>query len=141
MKIEVKQQFHASGDVIWNAITNPEMMRKWFFEAMPDFKPMVGFKTEFMVHTPNASFLHQWEVITVVPGKMISYRWKYGDYEGTSIVNFVLKSYKEDTLLSFSHSGIESFPSSVPEFSKKSCSDGWTYFINFRLPAFIEGLE
>ncbi|WP_299526098.1 hypothetical protein [uncultured Lutibacter sp.] len=37
--IIVEQLFHASISVIWDAITDIDKMKYWFFDNIPDFKP------------------------------------------------------------------------------------------------------
>ena len=45
---------------LWHALTDAQVMRQWFFDNIPDFKPEVGFTTEFMVDAGERQFLHQW---------------------------------------------------------------------------------
>ena len=52
-------------------------MKEWFFGNIPDFKPEVGFKTQFNVNVPRRDFMHLWEVTKVIPNKMIVTNWKF----------------------------------------------------------------
>jgi len=47
--IIVEQTFNTSVDTVWNALTEIDQMRKWYFESIPSFKPEVGFETQFNV--------------------------------------------------------------------------------------------
>ncbi len=47
-------------DAAWQAITDPEQMRQWYFPMLPDFKAEVGFSVEFNVECEGGNFLHQW---------------------------------------------------------------------------------
>ena len=67
--IIVEQHFEKTMNVVWKAITEPDQMTKWFFENIPDFKPEVGFKTQFNVQSGERNFFHLWEIIDVDQGK------------------------------------------------------------------------
>lgn len=47
--IVVEHTYKAPVSVVWKAITDGDQMRRWFFEPMTDFRPEVGFETEFTV--------------------------------------------------------------------------------------------
>ncbi len=79
-----------------------------------------------------------WEVTEVVPGKMITYNWKYDGYPGDSFVVFELFKQNNLTRLKLTHQVYESFPEDIPEFSRESCIEGWTFFIKKSLKGFLE---
>ena len=84
--IIVEQIFNTSVDTVWNAITEIDQMRQWYFETIPSFKPEVGFETQFNVQSQDRNFMHLWKVTEVVPLKMIGYSWKYEGISGDSFV-------------------------------------------------------
>ena len=75
--IIIEHTFNVSIETIWNAITEIEQMRQWYFENIPSFKPEVGFETQFNVRSQDRNFLHMWKVTEVVPLKKITYNWKF----------------------------------------------------------------
>lgn len=113
-------------------------MRKWYFENIPCFKAEVGFETRFNVKSQHRNFLHIWKVIKVVPFEKLSYNWTYEDYAGDSFVEFELFKMKKATHLKLTHHILESFPDNIPEFTRASGIEGWTYFIKKRLKNFLE---
>jgi uncharacterized protein YndB with AHSA1/START domain len=113
-------------------------MRQWYFENIPAFKPEVGFETQFNVRSQDRNFLHMWKVTEVVPGKKITYNWKYEGYPGDSVVVFELFKENNLTKLRLTHQVQESFPEDIPEFSRESGVEGWTFFIRKRLKEFLE---
>ena len=133
----VKQNFNVPIAIIWEAITQPAQMRQWFFNNIPDFKATVGFKTSFMVKTPERDFLHEWEITNVIPFKKISYYWKYKGYKGLSLVNFELFEKGSSNTLELSHETLENFDKNIPEFTTESCTQGWQYFIQQRLKDYL----
>lgn len=136
--IVVEQSFDAPIAVVWKAITDEEQMRQWFFETMTEFKPEIGFDTEFNVRCEDQDYLHLWKVIDVVPQKRISYQWRYGGYPGDSTVKWELSEEGGGTKLKLTHVGQETFPQDEPLFSRESCQAGWDYFLHDSLKAFLD---
>ena len=136
--IIVEQSFNVSIKTVWNAITEIDQMRQWFFNNIEDFKPEVGFKTQFNVQSEERNFLHLWEITEVDPFKKIVYNWRYGDYPGNSFVHFELFEQNIKTLLRVTSVVTEEFPDNIPEFKPESCRAGWNYFIKQNLKEFIE---
>jgi len=136
--IIVEQTFNFPIEKVWKAITNIDQMKCWFFNNIEDFKPEVGFKTQFNVTNENRNFLHLWQILEVDPLKKIVYNWKYDGYEGDSFVHFELFEIKNSTTLRVTSVVIEAFPTNIPEFEAESCRQGWNYFIKDRLKNFIE---
>lgn len=135
--IIVKQVFDAPVTRVWDAITNHKEMIQWYFEMIPDFKPEVGFKTTFDVHSEDRTFPHIWEILEVIPNKKISYRWTYANYEGESSSTFELFEDQDQTTLVLTCEVHQDFDDSVPEFKRESCIGGWTYFIQGQLGGFL----
>ena len=136
--IVVEQSFNASIDAVWNAITEIDQMRQWYFENIPSFKPEVGFETQFNVQSQDRNFLHMWKVTEVSSLKTITYNWKYENYPGDSFVTFELFQQNNLTKLRLTIQIMEDFPENIPEFKRESCVEGWIYFIRKRLKEYLE---
>ncbi len=137
--IVVEQDFSCSKMVVWESITELEQMRQWFFNNIPSFEPKVGFQTSFKVQSGDRNFNHIWIILEVVPFKKIKYHWSYEEYKGEGIVTFELFENDNKTILRLTNEGLETFPKSIPEFSRDSCQAGWEYFINMTLKEFLDG--
>ena len=136
--IVIEQYFNKSINTVWNAITRIDLMRQWFFEDIPSFRPEVGFETQFNVQSGGRNFLHMWKVTEVVLTKMITYNWKYDGYAGDSYVVFELFNQNSETLLKLTHQITENFPEDIPEFSRQSCFEGWKFFIRKSLKDLLD---
>lgn len=136
--VVVEQVFSNSITQVWQAITQLDQMKQWFFENIPEFKAEVGFKTQFNVNTGERNFLHLWRILEVVPEKRIVYDWRYKEYSGQGIVTFELSETRGQTKLKVTNEGLESFPNYIPEFTRESCQAGWNYFIKEQLKAFLD---
>ena len=113
-------------------------MIQWFFDNIPDFKPEVGFKTQFLIENEERKFIHLWKIIEVNPQKKIVYDWRYKDYEGEGLVCFELFEENDQTRLRLTSTGIETFTADVPEFKREAGVAGWNYFIKNRLKEYLE---
>ncbi len=122
--IFVEQTFNQSIDTVWNAITEIDQMRQWYFESIPSFKPEVGFETHFNVETQDRNFMHLWKVTEVIPLKMLAYNRKYEDISGDSFVIFELFEENQMTKLSLTPQVLEDFPDDIPEFKRESGVEG-----------------
>lgn len=136
--IVVEQIYNAMVGEVWKAITDPNKMKKWYFETMETFSPEVGFETEFDVEANGKHYLHRWKVTEAVPEKKISYNWKFGGYPGEWTTTFELTAGNGQTKLRLTNYGIDSFPHDNPDFSRESATEGWNYFIRKRLKEFLE---
>lgn len=131
--IVVEQVFNAKIREVWNAITELDQMKKWFFSNIPSFEPIVGFRTEFNIKSGERNFHHVWEITEVITGKRIKYRWSYREYKGEGLVTFELFETGKQTLLRLTNEGLETFPGDIPEFTRESCKAGWEFFIKKNL--------
>ena len=136
--IVCEQSFNVSAKRLWQAITNVNEMRQWYFENIPDFRAEKGFETQFMVDAGERQFMHLWKIIEVEKERLIKYDWRYQGYEGTGFVSFELIENAEATILKLTNEGLENFKPKVPEFNRESCIGGWNYFIKDRLKAYLE---
>ncbi len=136
--VVVEQIFNTSQEVVWRAITEVGQMQQWFFKNIPEFKPEVGFETQFNVEIEDRNFLHLWRVTEVAPLEKIAYNWKYEGYPGDSFVMFELTERSNSTTLKLTHQVRESFPQNIPEFKRESGVQGWTFFIQKSLKEFLE---
>lgn len=137
----IEQTFSHRIDVVWKAITDITWMRQWYFENIPDFKPEIGFETRFEVQSGARNFPHLWKVTGVIQNKLIKYNWRYDGYAGDSFVVFELFERNSSTLLRLSVIVEEDFADDIPEFTRESCLQGWTYLIKERLAAFLNKVK
>ncbi|MGD9548878.1 MAG: SRPBCC domain-containing protein [Candidatus Krumholzibacteriia bacterium] len=131
--IVVELSVAASRHAVWKAITDPDDMRRWYFEQMEDFQPRVGFETRFTVRHGGRDYRHVWRVTEVVPQIKITYTWKYEGLPGEGATTWELSDSDGGTTLTLTNTGLESFPRNDPAFTRESCEGGWRYFIKERL--------
>ena len=128
----------ANIEQVWNALTNHEIMIQWFFPNIPDFKPEVGFKTQFVIENEGRVFTHDWKILVVSKNEYIVYHWRYPEYSGDSNLTFNLESKGNETTVTVRVDILEDYPDEIPEFKLESCVGGWNYFIGESLLNFLQ---
>ncbi|MGI9244214.1 MAG: SRPBCC family protein [Verrucomicrobiales bacterium] len=135
--IVVEQAFDVPAEKIWAAITEVDSMRRWFFEEIPDFRAEVGFETVFDISNEGRTFPHRWRVTSVRPLESISYDWSFDGYEGAGAARFELLQIGDRNGVRVTFTTTEDFQDGIPEFERASGLAGWNYFIQDRLPQFL----
>jgi uncharacterized protein YndB with AHSA1/START domain len=134
----LERRYPAPIEKLWKAITDGEQMKEWYFD-LGDFKAEKGFKFQFTGGDEKIQYLHACEILECEPPNKLSYSWTYPDYRGYSVLTWELFAEGLNlTRLKLSHLGLESFPQEDPNFRRESFMEGWNYFINEALPAFVE---
>jgi len=135
----IERTYNAPIAKVWKAISDNAEMKKWYFD-IADFKPEVGFEFEFSGQDKEGKEKrHLCKVMEVVPGKKLTYSWRYDGFEGNSFVTFELSAEGETTKLKLTHAGLETFPvvAGTP-FAKENFAAGWTYITGTSLKQFVE---
>lgn len=133
----IERTYNAPIEKVWKAITDKEDMKQWYFD-LEEFKAEPGFEFRFYGGTPEKQYLHLCKVTEVIPGKKLTYSWRYDGYEGNSFVTFELFDEGDKTRLKLTHAGLETFPSGNPDFAKENFIAGWTDLIGRLLKDFVE---
>lgn len=133
----IERIYNAPVPVVWNALTNIDDMKKWYFR-LDEFRPEEGFEFRFYGGTEEKQYLHLCKVTQVIQGKKIAYSWRYEGYEGKSEVCFELFPEGKNTRLKLSHTGLNTFPKNDPNFAEESFAAGWTYITGVSLKEYVE---
>lgn len=126
---------------LWKALTDPEAMRSWFFDNIPEFKTEIGFNTGFKVFSGGRIFDHQWKVTEVENEKYLAYNWRYEGFKGDAEVQFTLTDHGTESVLDFKIVVLEDFEEGIPEFERSACEEGWNYFLKGRLQDYMNELS
>jgi len=132
----IERTFNAPVDKVWQAITDKNKMKDWYFD-IEEFEPEPGFEFKFYGGSDAVQYTHLCKITAVIPGKLLSYRWKYEGMEGESFVTFELNDDNGKTKIKVTHAGIETFPSH-PDFKRSSFEQGWNFIICKSLPEYLE---
>lgn len=133
----IERTYHATSEEVWEAITDKNKMKQWYFD-LAEFKAEPGFEFSFTGGPPERSYLHLCKVTEVIPGKKLTYNWRYDGYEGNSFVTFELFPEGNNTRLKLTHAGLETFPSSNKDFATDNFIAGWNDIIGNLLKEYLE---
>ncbi|HEY8901897.1 MAG TPA: SRPBCC domain-containing protein [Chthoniobacterales bacterium] len=132
----VERTFRAPASQVWHAITNADAMRVWYFD-LPDFRPEVGFKFQFVVEHAGRIYDHRCEVTEVIPQRKLAFTWRYEGEAGESLVTMELSPEGEETRFRLTHEGLETFPQH-PDFNRENFLAGWTSIVGEELRDYLE---
>ena len=132
----VEKTIDAPVEKVWKAITDRDEMKQWYFE-LDQFKAEPGFKFTFTGSSDTKTYLHLCEVKEVIPNRKLSYSWRYEDEPGDSLVTFELFPEGSKTRVKLTHEGLETFPSSKPDYARKNFEEGWNSILGTSLPNYF----
>ena len=136
--IVIEKLYDASPATIWEALTNKDVMKQWYFD-LTEFKPEVGFEFRFPGGPDGKSYTHICEVVSAVKEQQLAYTWRYEGYPGVSTLTFDLKAEDGGTRFKLTHEGLETFPADNPDLARENFVKGWDYIIPISLTNFLEG--
>jgi uncharacterized protein YndB with AHSA1/START domain len=75
--ISLRKEFNYNVPIeeVWQALTDKDTMKKWYFPQLQKFEPIVGFKFQF--DDNSAEYRKEWIVTQVAEGKTLSHSWAY----------------------------------------------------------------
>lgn len=125
-----KQVYDAPIAKVWQALTDENKMREWYFPQLREFKPVAG--TAFIFADDGSSYQKEWRVTKVEEGRVLAHSWVYKGYPGSSEVTFELFEEGDKTRLALTHTGLASFPHD-PHFARSRFEDGWKQLLGSNL--------
>ena len=132
----VERILDAPAKKIWEALTDNDHMRKWYFD-ISTFKPQLGFEFQFEGGSEDQTYVHLCKITEIIPEEKLQYSWRYANYPGNSLVTFELFPEGDRTKIKVTHEGLETFPEGRV-FSKESFTNGWNQIIGKNLKDFVE---
>ncbi len=131
-----------SVDGVWKALTQPDIMKKWYFN-ISNFEAKKGEIYDFIVTITDEDreqdFRHLFEILEAIPNKKLKHSWEYpGLRPGTSTLTWELSQEGKETKIILKHEGIENIADENSKyFSKESYNIGWDNILN-KLKQYLE---
>ena len=136
--IVVEQTYKASVAEVWEALTNKEEMKEWYFD-LEEFRPEVGFKFQFLAGTEEKKFLHLCRITEVLFRKKIAYTWAYDGVPVETVVSFELfEEGPDQTKVRLTHVGVDQFPADNKDLARGNFVEGWNAIIGTNLKNYVE---
>ena len=131
----IEHVYNAPIKKVWQALTETDKMKQWYFPQLIDFEPVVGFKFKFK--DDGSPYQKEWTVTEVIKGRRLAHTWVYKGYSGISKVTFELSQEESKTRLKLTHTGLETFPNEL-HFARHRFEGGWATIIETNLNEFLD---
>jgi len=129
----VEKEFPHAPEKVWRALTEGPLIEQWLMKN--DFQPVAGHAFQLrMDPVPHWNGVVDCQVVTVDPGKTLSYSW--GALGLDSVVTFTLTPTAAGTHLRVEQSGFRP----DQEAAYKGANYGWKSFLG-NLEPVVAGLE
>ena len=136
--VTISVKVNAPLDKVWNAITNKEQMKNWYFDV-PDFEPKIGNNFSFYGGDENEEYHHFCEIVDLIPNEKLKYSWTYPEIsKEKTLVKWELKPENEGTIVTLTHKGLEAFEHLGENFKIHSFRKGWEDIVGKSLKEFVE---
>ncbi|MGV8091806.1 MAG: SRPBCC domain-containing protein [Mangrovibacterium sp.] len=120
---------------VWQALTNVDKMKEWYFPQLQKFEPIVGYKFQF--DDNSSEYQKEWVVTKVKDERTLAHSWAYKGYPGSSEVIFDLFVDENKTRLRVTQTDLESFPNH-PHFKRERFEWGWNNLLGQNLRHLLE---
>lgn len=139
--IQIETKLNVSKSRVWEAITNPDVMKIWFFDIL-NFNLSVGKEFSFFGSDYN-SYFHQCKITKIEIEKILQFSWDYpNDSKGSSFVTWHIEAIDdENTQVTLTHQGLESFKDAGSEFDSKKFEMGWNVFVKTNLRNYLYNIK
>ncbi len=130
--------YNASPEKIWKALTDKEQMKEWYFD-INEWKPEVGNEFSFYEPGGNQKFLHRGQITELIPNERLQHTWYYPERsKGVSTVTWNLTPEGDQTKVTLTHEGLETFADGGADFDPKNFEGGWKDIMSRSLKEYVE---
>lgn len=123
----VKRIIDADPETLWEALTNQQIMQKWFFaeegmSATVENNPEAGGSFKIDMHGQKDTYSHEGIYKELIPRRKIVFTWN-SQFVSDTLVTITLKEVKSGTEVKLVH---EFMPN---DEMKQSHTEGWTQIL------------
>jgi uncharacterized protein YndB with AHSA1/START domain len=127
--------YNASIEQVWQALTDVDKMKQWYFPQLQQFEPIVGYQFQFA--DEDSAYQKEWVVTEVKEARTLAHSWAYKGYAGSSQVIFELFANENTTRLKVTQTAIESFPAHA-DFKRERFEWGWDLLLGQNLRQLLD---
>lgn len=136
--IHIERTYPISADKLWQALTNQESMKDWFFE-IPNFTTEVGGEFEFYKSNNDKNLMHHCQVVESKAPEIFKFTWRHPKQsQGTSVITWRLIPRRGATTLHLTHEGLENFKDAGENYTHAKFESGWERILGESLNKFLE---
>ncbi|MDP2236266.1 MAG: SRPBCC family protein [Bacteroidales bacterium] len=139
--VQSSQIFDNPIEEVWTALSDEKALKKWFFPVR-DYKFEVGKEFWFYENEDSSNYLHRCRFTEIIPDKLIAYSWEHPSHsKGKSLVTWEFEQQGNQTRLTLTHTGLETFADAGDDFKPENFQFGWDNFVHDVLRLFLNGIE
>jgi uncharacterized protein YndB with AHSA1/START domain len=139
--VKVEAVFDATKSQVWEALTNTEIMKVWYFD-ISNFKLAVGSEFSFY-EGAKKEYLHEGEILKAEQHKVLQHTWKHPQQsKGSSVVTWKIEESDDNKVkVTLSHEGLENFADGGPNFAPANYEMGWNAIVKTNLRNYLYGIK
>ena len=139
--VKVEAVFDATKSQVWEALTNTEIMKVWYFD-ISNFKLAVGSEFSFY-EGDKKEYLHEGEILKAEQNAVLQHTWKHPQQsKGSSIVTWEIEETGDNKVkVTLSHEGLENFADGGPNFAPANYEMGWNAIVKTNLRNYLYGIK
>lgn len=139
--INVEAIFTTTKSELWNALTNPEVMKVWYF-TIPNFELTVGKEFQFY-ENEGTNFLHVCKILKIENEHLLQHTWTHPNKsKGSSIVTWELEALENGKVkLTLTHEGVETFADGGSDFTLANYEMGWDALVKTSLRNYLYTIQ
>lgn len=126
--LTVKRVINADAETLFEALTNQEIMKKWFYasadsgwSASVENNPQEGGNFKVDMHSPEETYSHEGVYKEIIPSKKIVFTWN-SHLVNDTVVTITLNEIDGGTEVKLKHEF-------MPNEEKKNHTRGWTQIL------------
>jgi uncharacterized protein YndB with AHSA1/START domain len=129
--IVLEKTYNAPISLVWQAITEEQHMRNWYFDFKGQFQLEIGHSFDWHAgDLKDKQWLHRGEMLEIVPNKKLVHTWTYPGYSGKAIAYWELTEIDASTTkLNFRFDFAEPFDANEPALMRNNFVNGWNELI------------
>lgn len=139
--ITVEALFDTTKEKVWEAITNPEIMKICYFD-ITNFNLNIGNKFSFY-EGEKKEYFHEGEVLKAEENKLFQHTWLHPEQsKGSSVVTWKIEEIEtEKVKVTLTHEGLENFADGGPVFAPENYEMGWNAIVKTNLRNYLYGIK
>lgn len=132
--------FDSTKEKVWDAITNSETMKIWYFD-ISNFNLTIGNQFSFY-EGEKKEYLHTGEILKVEENKLLQHSWNHPEQsKGTSVVTWSIEEVDGKVKVTLTHEGVESFADAGPNFAPSNYQMGWDALVKTNLRNYLYDIQ
>jgi uncharacterized protein YndB with AHSA1/START domain len=141
-KVIIEAVFDESKQKIWQAITQPEAMKVWYFD-INNFKLEENAVFSFYEEGEKKEYFHECKILQIIPEALLQHTWTHPQQsKGSSTLTWNIESISSNkTKVTLTHIGLDSFADAGAAFAPENFEMGWNALVKTNLRNYLYNIK